>query len=401
MDREPHLSDGLIQLTALSRISAAYGGGFKAAFGYQNNSDAAIDLHVGADNKVYPNPNTPSGQPTTFQPGRQYSSFSVTSANGQSIAWHLAGAVVTATPDSPQADPVLVETGIVVNVCEEVLQHLFHAPSYDELPDCPSRSWSQCLSQWECCVTKSICLTLPECVIDRVVETAAAYWDQSTNVSCELKSFKEEFVTALVQTTGLPDILLPAASTYLDICKMGADPLSDDVKAIIHNLIQPFLDNGTAKFQLMDLDQALVHKSDDTVAIFTGELNSPPVTHEAQTLENMVIFDDLLGQRVDAATGNMVPGAPTPEAFLNCQGDPLYHWTIDLLVHELVHMRQYREMGADLFVEQYLYEVVSTGGDTSGPLETEAYGFQYQVEAMYNSGPCGQVLNDNFPPLPP
>jgi hypothetical protein len=51
-----------------------------------------------------------------------------------------------------------------------------------------------------------------------------------------------------MQNTGLPDFMLPAASQYLDLCKVGAYSLSDDVKAIIHDLVQPFLDHGTAKF---------------------------------------------------------------------------------------------------------------------------------------------------------
>ena len=109
------------------------------------------------------------------------------------------------------------------------------------------------------------------------------------------------------------------------------------------------------------------------------------------TLENMVIFKESLNQRVDAARGWLVPEAPSPDQFRNCGGDPIYHKTIDALVHELVHVRQFREMGSDRFIEEFLYEAASTGG-VGGALEYEAKEYQRQLEDMYNSGPCGNVL---------
>jgi hypothetical protein len=220
---------------------------------------------------------------------------------------------------------------------------------------------------------------------------AASYWDQSVNFSCDVKNWKEEFVIQLAQNTGLPDFLLPAASEYLDLTKLGAYYLSADTKAIIHNLIQPFLDNGTSKFQLIDLDEAVVHKSDDSVAIFTGTMNSPPITREAMTLENMVIYNQNNDVLVDAARGWWVPAAPTPDEFKNCQGDSVYFQVISNLVHELVHVRQYRELGADRFVEQYLFEVAATGGDTGGSLEQEARDFKQQLIDMYKTGTCAPL----------
>jgi hypothetical protein len=172
---------------------------------------------------------------------------------------------------------------------------------------------------------------------------------------------------------------------------LGAYSLSADTKAIIHNLIQPFLDDGTSKFQLMDLDQAIVHKSDDSVRIFTGTLNSQPITRAAMTLENMLIYNENNDEWADAARGWLVPGAPTPEQFKNCQGDPLYHEVVSNLLHELVHVRQFRQMGTDRFVEQYLYEAAETGGDVGGSLEQEARDFKQQLIDMYSTSTCSPI----------
>lgn len=377
----------------LEGITLLDNGGFKAAFGYQNDSDSSVTVNVGANNNVSPNPNVSSGQPTVFLPGRHHSSFSVESTDGHAVTWKIFGTPTTATTTSPQASPWLVEAGIVVNVCQVILQHLFHPPTYNDLPDCPDRSWYECLAMPQCCITKSICLANVECVVTRAVQVAAAYWDESSNVTCDFRSFQEELAIDIMQNTGLPDFILPPASAYLDITKMGAYSLSGDTKAIIHDLIQPFLDNGTSKFQLIDLDQAIVHKSDDSVAIFTSSLDSAMSTKVAMTLENMVIFNSRLDERVDAARGWLVPGAPTPTEFKNCGGESVYHKTIDTLIHELVHVRQYREMGSDRFIEEFLYEAITTGG-AGGALEQEAKEFQALVEDTYNGGACGTVLYD-------
>jgi hypothetical protein len=371
----------------LEGIKLLDAGGFKAYFGYQNNSGSRLVLNVGADNKVYPNPNTSSGQPGTFEVGRQRYSFSVTSNDGGPVWWKLAGTAAGATSGSPHVPPddqTYIELpGTEVNVCQSILQHLFWPPSYTTMPDCPSRSWRQCLSQPECCVTKSACLAQPQCIVSRLVEVAAAHWDDNIKWTCKFKNFKEEVMIAVLQNSGLPQFLLPTLSQYLDFCKLRAEPLPDGVKAIIRDLVQPFIDDQTAKFGLVDVDQVIVRKSGWDADIFTFKMNEANSTKMAMTLENMVIFNENYNIKVDALLGDMAQPIPTPEEFRNCQGDTTYHQAIGDLLHELVHVRQYRELGSDRFVEEFLAEVMGLG-DAPNTLESEAQAFKGKLVEKYN-----------------
>jgi hypothetical protein len=69
-------------------------GSYTAWFGYDNLNATAVTIPVGNDNKFSPPPQD-RGQPTTFQPGRQASVFSINFTNGHP-AWKLDGETVAA-----------------------------------------------------------------------------------------------------------------------------------------------------------------------------------------------------------------------------------------------------------------------------------------------------------------
>jgi hypothetical protein len=76
-------------------------GSYLAYFGYYNRNDIAVDISVGSDNKMTGGglSGTDQGQPTTFEPGRQYAAFSVM-FNGSNLVWFLRspnGQAATAT----------------------------------------------------------------------------------------------------------------------------------------------------------------------------------------------------------------------------------------------------------------------------------------------------------------
>jgi len=59
-------------------------------------------------------------------------------------------------------------------------------------------------------------------------------------------------------------------------------------------------------------------------------------------------------------------------------------------LHELVHVRQYRELGTDRFVEEFLAEVMGLG-DAPNTLESEAQAFKQALRDRYNSN-CAVVF---------
>jgi hypothetical protein len=78
---------------------------------------------------------------------------------------------------------------------------------------------------------------------------------------------------------------------------------------------------------------------------------------------------------------------PTPEQFHHHQGpDGEHHklWeALGTIIHELVHVRQYREMGYATFEQMYLVETVHYGY-AHAPLEEEAAGYSSMVMARFN-----------------
>jgi hypothetical protein len=77
---------------------------YTAYFGYRNNTDERITIPIGTNNRFDPAPIN-RGQPTIFQPGSSTlwpdSTFPV-NFNGSDLTWHLDGASVTASADSPR-----------------------------------------------------------------------------------------------------------------------------------------------------------------------------------------------------------------------------------------------------------------------------------------------------------
>jgi hypothetical protein len=71
-----------------------------AVFGYFNPNPQAITIPIGANNNFTPG-SQDRLQPITFQPGRQQSVFTVSSA-GASLVWSLNGNMVTVSPNDPR-----------------------------------------------------------------------------------------------------------------------------------------------------------------------------------------------------------------------------------------------------------------------------------------------------------
>jgi hypothetical protein len=76
-------------------------GTYTAFFGYKNENSVPVTIPIGCNNKFTPSP-IDRGQPTVFQPGRQYRMFSVL-FNGRNLVWTLKGRTSTASNNPAQA----------------------------------------------------------------------------------------------------------------------------------------------------------------------------------------------------------------------------------------------------------------------------------------------------------
>jgi hypothetical protein len=76
---------------------------YTAFFGYYNRNTYPVTIPIGNNNKFTPKPED-QGQPTTFEPGRQYAVFTVDS-DVSALVWHLDGRTATANINSQKCSP--------------------------------------------------------------------------------------------------------------------------------------------------------------------------------------------------------------------------------------------------------------------------------------------------------
>jgi hypothetical protein len=86
-------------------VEKADHGAWRARFGYSNRNDVPVDVRVGSDNSMAPDPED-QGQPDLFYPGRHKDVFRTT-FEGRELVWTLEGPDgrrrhATATKDSPR-----------------------------------------------------------------------------------------------------------------------------------------------------------------------------------------------------------------------------------------------------------------------------------------------------------
>ncbi|UTW63691.1 DUF11 domain-containing protein [bacterium SCSIO 12741] len=100
-------SGACVVTQALSKISPVLecvypdtNGSYTAVFGYNNPNNTVVNLAIGGQNEFVPAPQN-QGQPTAFQPGRQWDVFEV-NFNGSNLVWKLDGKTATASSSSPQ-----------------------------------------------------------------------------------------------------------------------------------------------------------------------------------------------------------------------------------------------------------------------------------------------------------
>lgn len=256
---------------------------------------------------------------------------------------------------------------VQVDICKEVIEDVFIPATFTEQLTCREPSPGLCMLMGHCCVP-GLCLTDPVCVVANQVIKAAEHWEQRTTIKCdpEWQDPEAEFRKWLAgQIPMLDTVLIPGAFTAFkaDVAAMRTQGVKvpAGAKTIIKNAMASYWSANTAKFAQVDLDNS-------TIISNTHSLAKPYLKpgYGGITLGDVIVLDDAVFKIITGenwASANLKTSWPRA-------------WAMQILVHEHVHVRQYRELGLEAFFKQYFVEVMLAGGYSHDmPLEAEAYAF--------------------------
>jgi hypothetical protein len=260
---------------------------------------------------------------------------------------------------------------VQVDVCRDVIEKLFVPPTFKEVFSCPMDA--RCFFLPHCCVPV-LCATDPVCRMSELVVDVAGHWVENHKLVCEpeWKDPGTELKKWLQgQIPNLEDVLLPGARQVvageIQLMRTQGQRIPDPVKAVIRELLQSYWSGGTAKFDQQDIDNVRIISSSNALA--APYLQSG---FDAITLTDVIIVDKATFPTLTAAF-------PTLATLRGDQtGRAAQISAALLLVHELVHAKQYRELGFSVFLDQYLFEALQHGY-SSISFEQLAYDFGEKV----------------------
>lgn len=241
------------------------------------------------------------------------------------------------------------------NICRVLLEDTIVPPVYD----CGHCAWYAP----ECCIPGS-CLVFPHCLILE----QAGYVIHAGDLSCSLESISSTDVfrdlsdqlidPGSLVTGGTSSYLYLVGGAQIDKLECAGSELEPELAAVLSELIDlPAMDQA---FEAIDIDRVTIVER----SVTGGSIFLRP-NFSAITLGTLVILQDglnatLAGWSVDwhdVVWGNT---------------DSVHLQALRTMTHELVHVRQYREVGREAFLNEYLADALVSGYAEIG-YEEEAY----------------------------
>jgi hypothetical protein len=253
-----------------------------------------------------------------------------------------------------------------LNICRTLIEDLVVPPVITAQLTC-NVSGFECIFLPECCVPAA-CLALPECFTTEQVVQAASYIAHAGDLYCGTQDISpEQLVSDLandripdvtsLSTGGLNSVLYESAGAYIDTLECQASELGGFKSVATVLMTQP---DFPQKFTQVDIDNARILPQRQS-----GVLNLPKDGYDAITLGTLVFLrDELYDSLMNDEWG-------WPEVVLDpissVKDEAMY-----TMIHELVHVRQYRELGRETFLNQYLPDAI-LNGYAQADFEEEAY----------------------------
>ncbi len=278
---------------------------------------------------------------------------------------------------------------VELNVCEVLVEDLLIPPQTVEV--------SKCIKNLLIAVALPHCLLPtcelhPECVITRTVVVAAEQLLHAGDVHCTVSDIDPEELfekwvrgtitnTADILTGGIPTELLAAAQTHFQALAARGKFVPQPVQAILNAVANRAALLRIKSFTRQDVQGIKIISDEDPDADMYLKDWAAAITLGPVIVMKKDYFDALV-----AATGPTV----TLTHMLSGGLPPTLTSAIDTLVHEMIHVRQYRELGSENFIVNYALETIPMGYGKES-FEQEAYTFAATMADVHEGVWCREM----------
>jgi hemolysin type calcium-binding protein len=277
-----------------------------------------------------------------------------------------------------------------VNLCKILLEDLIVQTIVPQVFE-SCNTGLYCLANPLCCVPV-VCNTLPDCVLYETIETVVETVYHAGDVYCDLteisaRSLRDELIKGTITnltealTGGIIEPLLSIVRTDIDTLYQAGTPLPDNVKQMIEHFVEPVYDGGVSGFAYADMGLFhVVPQGMPTAGIYLQ------ADKAAITLGRVVILENDLYDALVASANASVDWS----TFLAGSVDSTFIDAVDTIVHELVHVKQYRNDGEHNFLVNYAFGTIVSGGYGHDAYEKEAYTYGAKLCDRWNGNWCNE-----------
>ena len=173
-------------------------------------------------------------------------------------------------------------------------------------------------------------------------------------------------------TGGASSVLYGVASHHLDIIECAATALTPSLKSVIKKLVSSYQGSRNKYFYPIDIDRVrIISKSTTPANIYLNK------GYEAITLDSVVILQNhkySILSKWSYSWKDVLNGRLCPDEL----------GALITMIHELVQVRQYRNIGREQFVNRYLAEAL-VNGYSGISTEKEASSFEEWAQKEYDT----------------
>jgi hypothetical protein len=288
------------------------------------------------------------------------------------------------------------KTGI--NICEELIEDL-HIPEVSHsVFECGDYDFFECAAfataGRPCCVP-ILCLADPICTVGSIVIDVAEAFYSAGDTYCAVRSPKEYLEKILngsisdleqfgaMWTTGGLSLLF---DFDIELMKRAGRKAPASTRTLIRALTDAVYDGGATGFAYEDLDEVTIVSSDFPTAGVYLKDNANAITMGDVIIMKATFYDALFGSQSDTSYAEFLTDTTV------C---PLYIGAVNTFMHELVHVKQYRELGRYNFTTQYVASAIVNGYGGNG-FEQEAFEYTIMLDEQQGGNYCSvMAFTDN------
>jgi hypothetical protein len=287
---------------------------------------------------------------------------------------------------------------VELNVCEVLVEDLLIPPQTVEVSEC-TKNWRILLVLPHCVLPS--CKLHPECVITRAVVAAAEQLLHAGDVHCSVRDISPEELfekwargaitnTAEILAATLSGGIVPpgflteflgVAQTHFQALAARGESLPQPVQDILNAVADRAALLKINSFTRQDVQSIkIISDADPDADVYLKDWAG------AITLGPVIVMKEDHFAALRAATRPTV----TLSHMLSGGFSPALTGAIDLLVHEMIHVRQYRKLGVENFIVNYLLETIPRGYGKDS-FEQEAYTFAATMADIHEGLWCRET----------